>query len=152
MWGQSLKPGSDAESKERIKLLTHENAELRAELARSRTGSATSSGSSPTAAIASATRSKRCATTKEKCNEFLDRHRHHRRDHRGRRGVQKQHRAKNGIALDWMGGEKPIERNDPAQQREIEELRERIKVLERIATEDRETKALSAEIESLREK
>ena len=32
MWGQSLKPGTDAESKERIKLLTHENAELRAEL------------------------------------------------------------------------------------------------------------------------
>ena len=26
MWGQSLKPGSDAEAKERIKLLTHENA------------------------------------------------------------------------------------------------------------------------------
>jgi hypothetical protein len=62
------------------------------------------------------------------------------------------HRAKNGKTLDWMGGEKPIERNDPAQQREIEELRERIKVLERIATEDRETKALSAEIESLRDK
>ena len=67
--------------------------------------------------------------------------------------VQKaKHRARNGIAVDWMGGEKPIQRNDPAQQREIEELRERIKVLERIATEDRETKALSAEIESLREK
>ena len=32
MWGQSLKPGTDAESKERIKLLTKENAELRAEL------------------------------------------------------------------------------------------------------------------------
>ena len=32
MWGQSLKPGSDAESKERIKLLTQENASLRAEL------------------------------------------------------------------------------------------------------------------------
>ena len=32
MWGQSLKPGADAEAKERIKLLTHENAELRAEL------------------------------------------------------------------------------------------------------------------------
>ena len=32
MWGQSLKPGTDGESKERIKLLTHENAELRAEL------------------------------------------------------------------------------------------------------------------------
>ena len=32
MWGQSLKPGADAEAKERIRLLTHENAELRAEL------------------------------------------------------------------------------------------------------------------------
>ena len=32
MWGQSLKPGTDAESKERIKLLTQENASLRAEL------------------------------------------------------------------------------------------------------------------------
>ena len=32
MWGQSLKPGTDAESKERIKLLTQENAQLRAEV------------------------------------------------------------------------------------------------------------------------
>jgi hypothetical protein len=32
MWGQSLKPGTDAESKERITLLTQENAALRAEL------------------------------------------------------------------------------------------------------------------------
>ena len=32
MWGQSLKPGADAESKERIKLLTQENAQLRAEI------------------------------------------------------------------------------------------------------------------------
>jgi hypothetical protein len=32
MWGQSLKPGSDAEAKERVRLLTHENAELRAEV------------------------------------------------------------------------------------------------------------------------
>lgn len=39
-----------------------------------------------------------------------------------------------------------------ALRREVEELRERVKVLERIATEDRETKRLSAEIESLREK
>jgi hypothetical protein len=35
-------------------------------------------------------------------------------------------------------------------QHEVEQLRERIKVLERIATEDRETKRLSAEIERLR--
>ena len=54
--------------------------------------------------------------------------------------VQKaKHRAKNGIAVDWMGGEKPIAPpTNPA--------------LERIATEDTETKRLSAEIESLREK
>ena len=32
MWGQSLKPSTDSEAKERIKLLTQENAELRAEL------------------------------------------------------------------------------------------------------------------------
>lgn len=32
MWGQSLKPGVDPESKERIKLLTQENAQLRAEI------------------------------------------------------------------------------------------------------------------------
>lgn len=32
MWGQSLKPGIDSESKERIKLLTQENAQLRAEV------------------------------------------------------------------------------------------------------------------------
>jgi len=32
MWGQSLKPHTDAEAKERIKLLTQENAQLRAEI------------------------------------------------------------------------------------------------------------------------
>ena len=32
MWGQSLKPGVDSESKERIRLLTQENAQLRAEI------------------------------------------------------------------------------------------------------------------------
>ena len=32
MWGQSLKPSTDAEAKERVRLLTQENAELRAEL------------------------------------------------------------------------------------------------------------------------
>jgi hypothetical protein len=68
--------------------------------------------------------------------------------------VQKaKHRAKNGIAVDWMGGEKPIAPpTNPALEREVQELRERVKVLERIATEDRETKLLSSEIESLRNK
>jgi hypothetical protein len=32
MWGQSLRPGADSESKERIRLLTAENAQLRAEI------------------------------------------------------------------------------------------------------------------------
>lgn len=67
--------------------------------------------------------------------------------------IKAKHRAKNGIGLDWMGSEKPIAPPvNPALEREVEELRERVKVLERIATEDRETKLLSAEIESLREK
>ena len=67
--------------------------------------------------------------------------------------LKAKYRAKNGITLDWMGGEKPLAPpTDPALQREVEELRERVKVLERIATEDRDTKRLSAEIESLREK
>jgi hypothetical protein len=49
---------------------------------------------------------------------------------------------------------------DPAQpsprelelQREVEDLRERIHVLERIATDGRQSHALAAEIESLRER
>jgi hypothetical protein len=32
MWGQSLKPGSDKQTAERVTLLTQENAQLRAEL------------------------------------------------------------------------------------------------------------------------
>ena len=32
MWGQSLKPGTSSEAMERIKLLSQENAQLRAEL------------------------------------------------------------------------------------------------------------------------
>lgn len=67
--------------------------------------------------------------------------------------LQAMHRAKHGIITDEMGNEKPIAPpTDPALEREVKELRERVKVLERIATEDRETKLLSAEIESLREK
>lgn len=36
-------------------------------------------------------------------------------------------------------------------QREVEDLRERVKVLERIATDKHDTKALAAEIDSLRD-
>ena len=67
--------------------------------------------------------------------------------------IKSKHRARHGITTDMMGNEKPVAPpTNPALEREVEELRERVKVLERIATEDRETKLLSAEIESLREK
>ncbi len=67
--------------------------------------------------------------------------------------IKSKHRARPGITTDMMGNEKPIAPpTNPALEREVEELRERVKVLERIATEDRETKLLSAEIESLRGK
>lgn len=67
--------------------------------------------------------------------------------------LKAKHRARHGITTDVMGNENPIAPpSNPALEREVEELRERVKVLERIATEDRETKRLSAEIESLRDK
>ena len=67
--------------------------------------------------------------------------------------LKAKHRARHGITTDMMGNEKPVAPpTNPALEREVEELRERVKVLARIATEERETKRLSAEIESLREK
>jgi hypothetical protein len=65
--------------------------------------------------------------------------------------VKSRHRAQAGITVDHKGGEQFIKREDAELKREVEQLRERIKVLERIATEDRETTRLSAEIERLRE-
>lgn len=66
--------------------------------------------------------------------------------------MKSKHRARFGITTDTIGNEKPVREEDPALKREVEELRERVKVLERIATEERDTKLLSAEIERLREK
>jgi hypothetical protein len=67
--------------------------------------------------------------------------------------IKSKHRARHGITTDALGNEKPLAPpTNPALEREVQELRERVKVLERIATEDTETKRLSAEIESLREK
>ena len=67
-------------------------------------------------------------------------------------GFVEMYKARHGIVTDWAGNETRAPVEDETAKRELEELRERIKVLERIATEDRETKLLSAEIESLREK
>ena len=62
------------------------------------------------------------------------------------------HLARHGLYEDEKGGTKPIEGGgrEAALQREVEELRERVKVLERIATEDRDAHRLSAEIDALR--
>lgn len=69
--------------------------------------------------------------------------------------VKSRHRSRAGITRDHMGAETLA--GSAEAQREIEELRERIKVLERIATDGnsldaRETKRISAEIEALRDK
>ena len=64
------------------------------------------------------------------------------------------YRGTHGTTITHPMGEGPFlpRREEIALRREVEELRERVKVLERIATEDRETKLLSAEIDRLREK
>ena len=62
-------------------------------------------------------------------------------------------RAQNGLRKDWLGNEIPIERNDDGEHaallHEVETLRDRVKVLERIATDKRT--ALADEIEDLRD-
>jgi hypothetical protein len=65
--------------------------------------------------------------------------------------LKAKHRAKHGITTDMMGNEKPLLGEDSALKREVEELRERVKVLERIATEDPAGRRLSAEIDALRD-
>jgi hypothetical protein len=65
--------------------------------------------------------------------------------------VRSHQNAKMGYGTDKEGN--PV--GSPARERElqaeIEQLRERLEVLERIATDDRETRRLAAEIETLRE-
>lgn len=67
------------------------------------------------------------------------------------------YKARHGVVTDWKGNERIASRDDPEARRELEELRERIKVLERIATDGNtldavETRRIAAEIEALREK
>lgn len=66
--------------------------------------------------------------------------------------LKAKHRARHGITEDDTGKEHLVQREDPALKREVEELRERVKVLERIATDGRDTRLLSDEIEKLRDK
>ena len=68
------------------------------------------------------------------------------------------HRADRGIVIDERGNESVADSGTDAEtNKEIEDLRERIKVLERIATDGnsldaQETKRIAAEIEALRDK
>ena len=59
--------------------------------------------------------------------------------------------AQQGVVRDHLGN--PVGQSDREieLQKEVEELRERVKVLERIATDGRDTKQLSEEIEKLRD-
>lgn len=71
-------------------------------------------------------------------------------------GVVQAMKAKRGVITDKQGNESIVAREDEGARREIEELRERVKVLERITTESntldaRERKRISAEIEALRD-
>ena len=66
-------------------------------------------------------------------------------------------KARHGIISDKYGNQTRVGQDDPEAQRELEDLRERIKVLERIATDGntpdaRETQRIAAEIEALRDK
>ncbi len=59
-------------------------------------------------------------------------------------------KARMGIVRDKQGNESRIAQDDPEARRELEELRERVKVLERITVDGREARAIADEIEALR--
>lgn len=62
------------------------------------------------------------------------------------------HLARHGVYEDQGGEVKQFTSGREAElEREVEELRERVKVLERIATDGRDTRLLSDEIEKLRD-
>ncbi|WP_336987127.1 hypothetical protein [Altererythrobacter aquiaggeris] len=68
-------------------------------------------------------------------------------------GVVQAYRARSGIVSDKEGNQSALPRgNEEELEREVVELRERIKVLERIATSDRESRQIASEIENLRDK
>ncbi|HEX7710826.1 MAG TPA: hypothetical protein VF418_07785 [Sphingomonadaceae bacterium] len=65
-------------------------------------------------------------------------------------------RAQRGLRVDWKGEEVPIAPHETganaAHRREIEDLRERVKVLERIVTDGRDARSVAEQIESLRDR
>ena len=65
--------------------------------------------------------------------------------------MRSRYNAMNGYGTDQQGNPIGDPRREAELETEVRELRERVKVLERIATEDREAKRLSAEIDKLRD-
>jgi hypothetical protein len=65
--------------------------------------------------------------------------------------IRSRHNARLGYGLDEEGRPVGNPQREAELRREIEELRERVQVLERIATDGTEAKRLSAEIERLRD-
>ena len=66
-------------------------------------------------------------------------------------------RAQRGLRVDWMGSEVPVlppqdDKEKAAMHRELQELRDRVKVLERIVTDGREAHSVAAQIENLRDR
>lgn len=65
-------------------------------------------------------------------------------------------RAQRGLRVDWTGSEVPVvppdDRVRAALEDEVQELRDRVKVLERIVTDGREGRSLAEQIESLRDR
>ncbi|MXP25559.1 hypothetical protein GRI39_05820 [Altererythrobacter indicus] len=61
------------------------------------------------------------------------------------------HLTSNGITEDFLGNQSLDDHRANAElQREVEELRERVQILERIVTDGREASRISSEIEKLR--
>lgn len=70
--------------------------------------------------------------------------------------LRARYHASAGITEDMMGNQTIAQpqntAKDEATEREVKELRERVKVLERIATSDRASNQIASEIEALRDK
>ena len=68
---------------------------------------------------------------------------------------KKKHDAAQGLTRDWRGNPQPLDQRDERREAELEnevrQLRDQIAVLERIATDERGAKRLSAEIDALRQ-
>ena len=69
------------------------------------------------------------------------------------RVLQARYRAQNGVVADEDGNERRLDSGETARLREeMQNLKERIQVLERVITDQRESSDLSLEIEKLRDR